>query len=637
MQTVKRASIVLACSAALAAGDVFFVDASATGANSGTSWANAFTSLEDAMTIAQNGDEIWIAAGIYVPPIADDSFVLLSGVRVYGGFSGGETSIDDRDPAANPTIIQGDRNGDDGPDFTNRSDNAGPLFSIEGFVPGVTGTTRLDGLIFTGGASGNNINEGGAVRSMILEQIDIDIDGCVFEDNVARESGGAIYLLSVGNASITNSVFRSNAVVPNTLSVSPSGGAVQILGNQSSHLSISDSLFRDNRVLVNLGPNGPDSQSGGALSVSLSTGSVTLTRTDFLRNDVAGGSGGAASLFAGPIDIDRCRFLRNGTEIGVVGALAQGGALRTSGGFFGTDHVVRIANSVFVGNGHANSIGGAIDLFTIAAGQLLIANSQITGNTGRLGGAISSSEGISIANSTIADNVTTTDTSAALIINIKPNSNITVDNSILWNNPADGVSDEAAQFAVGAGGTITANRSIVEGWTGTLPGVVSFSGDPLFNDPDGPDNTLGTADDDYTLAPFSPAIDAGINGLLPPDVLDIDDDGDTTETLPLDLAGNPRRVNDPDVPNSGAGAGPIVDIGAFERQTRSCIADLSSPAAPGVPDGVLSGADFFQFLTLFAAGDLAVDFSSPLRPGVRDGVLSGADFFEFLRLFNAGC
>ncbi len=68
-----------------------------------------------------------------------------------------------------------------------------------------------------------------------------------------------------------------------------------------------------------------------------------------------------------------------------------------------------------------------------------------------------------------------------------------------------------------------------------------------------------------------------------------------------------------------------------------CPVDLSSPTDPGVPDGALTGADFFQFLDLFSAGDLAVDFSSPLDPGVPDGALTGADFFEFLNLFSAGC
>lgn len=76
---------------------------------------------------------------------------------------------------------------------------------------------------------------------------------------------------------------------------------------------------------------------------------------------------------------------------------------------------------------------------------------------------------------------------------------------------------------------------------------------------------------------------------------------------------------------------------SFEGGDSCCLADLSSAADPGVPDGQLTGADFFEFLNLFSAGDLAVDFSSPTMPGVPDGALTGADFFEFLSLFSAGC
>ena len=68
-----------------------------------------------------------------------------------------------------------------------------------------------------------------------------------------------------------------------------------------------------------------------------------------------------------------------------------------------------------------------------------------------------------------------------------------------------------------------------------------------------------------------------------------------------------------------------------------CPADLSSPTQPGVPDGALTGADFFEFLARFQAGDLSVDFSSATQPGVPDGALTGADFFQFLEYFSQGC
>jgi hypothetical protein len=50
------------------------------------------------------------------------TFALKSGVGVYGGFAG--TRRSSGDIAASPTILSGDLNGDDGPDFANMADNS---------------------------------------------------------------------------------------------------------------------------------------------------------------------------------------------------------------------------------------------------------------------------------------------------------------------------------------------------------------------------------------------------------------------------------------------------------------------------------------------------------------------------------
>ncbi len=84
---------------------IIYVDASATGANNGTSWPNAYKDLQDAINAATQGNDIWVAKGTYYPfdktlPFGSvdpaSSFKPTCGVSLYGGFDGFEISIDQR-------------------------------------------------------------------------------------------------------------------------------------------------------------------------------------------------------------------------------------------------------------------------------------------------------------------------------------------------------------------------------------------------------------------------------------------------------------------------------------------------------------------------------------------------------------
>ena len=146
----------------------------------------------------------------------------------------------------------------------------------------------------------------------------------------------------------------------------------------------------------------------------------------------------------------------------------------------------------------------------------------------------------------------------------------------------------------------------------------NIDADPLFADPDGPDNLPGTADDDLRLSPGSPCIDAADNTAVPI--------GITT-----DLAGNPRFVDNLITPDTGNGTPPIVDMGAYEAPA-SVLADVDG-------DGDVDGTDFAFFAACFNKSN------NPPRSGCspdqiaafdfdNDNDIDGIDFTTFASCFN---
>ena len=73
MYILIRNIFVLSLMAVLAGGinagtafaDVIFVNDDASGANNGSSWADAYTALDEALSSAAGPDDIWVAAGVY--------------------------------------------------------------------------------------------------------------------------------------------------------------------------------------------------------------------------------------------------------------------------------------------------------------------------------------------------------------------------------------------------------------------------------------------------------------------------------------------------------------------------------------------------------------------------------------------
>jgi len=139
-------------------GSRIYVKWNATGANNGASWTDAYTNLQTAIGTAVSGDQIWVAKGTYKPTTGTDqtvSFPLKNGVKIYGGFSGTETSLSQRKPAVNITILSGD---------------IGVAGGVDNSYHVVTGSfvnnaTVLDGFKITGGSAsgGSEYYYGGGI------------------------------------------------------------------------------------------------------------------------------------------------------------------------------------------------------------------------------------------------------------------------------------------------------------------------------------------------------------------------------------------------------------------------------------------------------------------------------------------
>ena len=238
------------------------------------------------------------------------------------------------------------------------------------------------------------------------------------------------------------------------------------------------------------GATGGPTLNGGGLFNAL--GSLTLSNIAFVDNQ-ADGQGGAIFNVAGNLTLSNVVLQRNA-------------ARREGAGIYSHSGKLAITNAVFAGNRSRTAGGGG--LYTL--GKTEVSNAVFLGNSAEYGAVVVAAHWFTLANSITWENSS-------------------VQGSHIFVNP--GLATVAHSILQDAG---TANNI-------AFAGISNSGGDPLFTnseDPDGPDDVWGTADDGLILLPESPAIDAGTNeGISLPD---------------RDLLGNPRI------------SGSTVDTGPYE-------------------------------------------------------------------------
>ncbi|MBN2210057.1 MAG: hypothetical protein JW709_01560, partial [Sedimentisphaerales bacterium] len=194
--------------------NIWYVNAAQTESGDGTSWAQAFKTLQEALTNPRfvRSDQIWVAGGTYKPtdglgdPLDQTaSFVInKGGMYIYGGFAGTETFLHERNWVENETILSGDLDGD-GLD----ADNSMHVVVVDANAK----FTLLDGFIvemgYADGVDGD-ANGGGILNHAYWSHF----RHCIVRLNYAFNHGGGLF-----NAAIycyaTQSVFVGNTAQAN--------------------------------------------------------------------------------------------------------------------------------------------------------------------------------------------------------------------------------------------------------------------------------------------------------------------------------------------------------------------------------------------------------------------------------------
>ncbi len=577
---LKSAVAVVALQAVQARAEVYRVVAEGSPGGDGLSWATAFDDLHAALAAAGPGDEVWVASGTYVPSTTDStvSFVLPSGVGLYGGFAGTETARSQRDPDTNITTLSGDVGGDDTFNGTAWTLVYGDLGN-SGHVldaTGVDASTVIDGFTISQGGIGP---PGTFATDPLLWGSGLYMPGgsatvrrCRFLSNRAAFGPGAGAYVYNGSPVFENCRFEYNAC-----HIADGGG---LFTAGSGAPVVRDTLFAYNWITFD------NIDNAGAGWYNDASGVALVERCRFIGNSVLPffiyggvGYGGGLFSFLGGCDVRDCEFINNRAPIG-------GGMITWADS--------TISNSLFAGNWapeqpdvdgfDQGGIGGGLAIFSFAQRSVVATNCTITANRtdGEGGGAVGVANGLlDMRNCIIYGNTTTHPEFAG------------------YSRAEIAGFFELTRCDVrGIFGPPAVGEDIPD--PGTYP--TEIDADPLFVDPAG---------GDYRLSAGSPAIDAGYNNLVP-------------AWAGNDLDGNQRFADDPATPDTGIGF-PAVDLGAYEFGSAApCPADLAEPF------GVLDLADIGAFVAGFTAGDPVADLDG-------NGVLDLADINLFIASFLAGC
>ena len=464
-----------------------------------SSWADP-CKLQAALDIATDGDQIWVVEGTYNPTVPagrEGTFQLISGVAIYGGFIGTETSLSERDWEINVTTLSGDI-GIEG----DISDNSYHVVTGSG----TDATAILDGFTISHGnadtGSSPNIWGGGIYN---YNSSGPSLTNLIFSNNSAT-SGGAMYNW-LSNPNLTNVTFSGNSATvcgggmfnnqssPNLTNVTFNGNTAPCGGGITNYIN-------SQPTITNVTFDSNTGSQGGAIYNDNSN--PTMTSVTLTGNSAQSG-GGMFNLYSNP-SLSSVTFSANS-------ATMRGGAI------YNDDSSPQLSDVTFIGN-TATTSGGAMfneDSFPVL-NSVLFSSNTATGDFGSGGGMSNSYSSPILTNVTFSGNsavyygggMVNDDSSPTMtnvtfignsagngggMANLYSSTKPVVTNSILWGNTPDQIFNQPLS-------TVTITYSDVQGgWAG----IGNINADPLL----GPLADNGGFSFTHALGAGSSAIDAG--------------------------------------------------------------------------------------------------------------------------------
>jgi hypothetical protein len=284
--------------------------------------------LQFALSEAEPGDQIWVAAGTYTPTATTDrsiSFEMQSGVSVFGGFPDtGDPTWDDRYPWTHVTTLSGEIG-----EPLNNSDNS---FHVV-YGNGVDANARLDGFtISRGNANGSGAEEWGG--GMLLSNSYLTLQNLIFLKNIAKGGGGLF--VDYGSPTLDDVTFLENSATIN-------GGGMHT--HHSANPTLIDVTFESNWAFNGM---------GGGMMNYLNNDPI-LSNVHFWNNTALYGGGMYSQDGSDPVITD-ATFSGNSAT----GAFAYGGGMYNDHSSPTLTNVTFSGNSAVVGGGMYNSISSPI-------------------------------------------------------------------------------------------------------------------------------------------------------------------------------------------------------------------------------------------------------------------------------------